>query len=133
MTADIAKQLSTDDLKFNPPHFSEAVLHDFLQHHYGMAGDFKTLAGERDQNMQFTTRDRKRYVLKIAGPDELDETVDFQIKSLLHLQVTDPGLTVPVQIKTTAGEQAAKITDDNGQAHWVRLVSFVEGEPLDAR
>jgi len=131
MTADIAKQLSTDDLKFNPPHFSEAVLHDFLQHHYGMAGDFKTLAGERDQNMQFTTRDRKRYVLKIAGPDELDETVDFQIKSLLHLQVTDPGLTVPVQIKTTAGEQAAKITDDNGQAHWVRLVSFVEGEPLD--
>ncbi len=131
MKADITKQFSADVLKFNPPHFSESVLHAFLQNQYGMDGDFKSLVGERDQNIRLTTSNGKQYVLKIAGPDELDETVDFQIKSLLHLQKTDPGLSVPVQITTKSGEQAAIIKDDSDQPHWVRLVSYIQGEPLD--
>lgn len=131
MTTDRTKQLSAEDLKFNPPHFSETVLHNFLKNNYGIVGDFKPLAGERDQNSRVTANDGKKYVLKIASPDELEETVDFQIKSLLHLQEKDPGLTVPVQIKTLSGEQAVVLKDGNGRSHWVRLVSYVEGEPLD--
>lgn len=126
-----ANALNADDLKFNPPRFTVKELHDFLLSQYGMTGELKPLAGERDQNMRFTNTDGKQYVLKIASPDELDETVDFQIKALLHLQKEDPELTVPVQIKTLSGEQAAVIKNKHKKAHWARLVSYVDGEPLD--
>lgn len=132
MAANTSKQLSANDLKFNPPRFSEAVLHDFLHSQFGITGDLKPLAGERDQNIQVTTGDGEKYVLKIAGPDEPYETIDFQIKVLLHLEQKDPGLIVPRQIKNKLGGQASLIKDQKGRAHWVRLVSFVEGVAMDS-
>ncbi len=86
MTADITKQLSADDLKFNPPNFSDSVIHDFLKNQYGISGNLRLLVGERDQKIKVIAHVGVTHVLKIAGPEELQDTVNDQIKSLLHLQ-----------------------------------------------
>ena len=130
MVISITEQFSADVLRFNPPNFSEDVLHAFLKDQYGITGSFKHLAGERDQNIRVETVDGTRYVLKIAGPDERDETVDFQIKALLHLAQKDPRLVVPRQIKNNSGSQSSCLNDEKGRPHWVRLVSYIEGEPM---
>ena len=124
------RPFSADLLRFNPPRFAESVLHNLLAERYGVSGSLKHLAGERDQNILVTADSGAQYVLKIAGPDEPDETVDFQVQALLHLEKADPGLVVPRQIADNSGAQAGILADEDGRPHWVRLVSFVEGEPL---
>ncbi|MEM7194929.1 MAG: phosphotransferase [Pseudomonadota bacterium] len=123
-------EFSADLLRFNPPEFGEDTLHFVLKDQYGISGQLKHLAGERDQNTLVITNDGSKYVLKIAGPDERKDTVDFQVQTLLHLERKAPDLYVPRQVKNRTGEQAGTITDDSGKTHWVRLVTYVEGDPM---
>ncbi len=121
----------SDRLRFNPPVFPEKVLREILSDRYGLTGSLKHLAGERDQNTLVISDSSEHFVLKISGPDEALETVDFQIQALLHLQTVDPELSVPRQIPDRFGRQASVLHDRSGQTHWVRLVSFLKGEPVD--
>jgi hydroxylysine kinase len=130
MTTNTIKQFNPDDLRFNPPSFREDILRQFLQDHYGVTGAFKTLAGERDQNLSVTTEHGVKYIFKIAGAEELDESVDFQIKALLHLEAKDPGLSVPRQVRNKAGQSYSLLNDENGRLHLARLLSYVEGIPI---
>lgn len=130
MPLNVTKQFDAAELRFNPPRFSEDILRNFLRDQYGIQGKFKSLAGERDQNIWVTAEDGKKYVYKISSPDELDVIVDFQIKALLHLEEKDPGLSVPRQLRDKAGQPSSVLNDENGRPHCVRLLSFVDGEPL---
>jgi hydroxylysine kinase len=130
MTTNMIKPFNPDDLRFTPPSFQVDILRQFLLDQYGVTGAFKTLAGERDQNMSVTTEEGVKYIFKIASADELDESVDFQIKALLHLQQKDPGLSVPRQIRNKSGESYSVLNDENGLAHMARLLSYVDGCPV---
>lgn len=129
MTSDSIKQFNPDDMRFNPPSFGEDLLRQFLQDEYGVTGVFKGLAGERDQNFCVTTEHGEKYIFKIAGADELGESVDFQIKALLHLEEKDPGLSVPRQVRNKSGQSFSVLNDENGRVHLTRLLSYVEGVP----
>lgn len=120
-----------DRLRFNPPAFPEKVLRKILSDRYGLTGSLKHLAGERDQNTLVIADSGEKYVLKIHGPDEVEEVVDFQVQALLHLQRVDPELSVPRQIPDQADNQASRLNDQEDRPHWVRLLSFIDGEPLD--
>ena len=130
MTTDTIKQFNPDDLRFNPPCFDEDSLRQCLKGQYGITGAFKTLAGERDQNMCVTTEHGEKYIFKVASADELDESVDLQIKALQHLEQKDAGLSVPRQIRNKSGQSYSVLTDEKGRAHLVRLLSYVEGVPI---
>lgn len=132
MPATTIKQFDSEELRFNPPHFGESVLRDFLEEQYGITGSFKSLAGERDLNIRVTTEEGNKYIYKISSPDEFDETVDFQIKALLHLEVKDPGLAVPRLIQNKDDKPSCTLKDEDGKPHHVRLLSFVDGIPLDS-
>ena len=118
-------------LRFNPPSFSEDALKQVLMRKYGILGTLKHLAGERDQNTLVIADSGENYVLKIHGPDESEAVVDFQVQALLHLQRVDPELSVPRQIPDLEGHQASRLNDQEDRPHWVRLLSFIDGEPLD--
>lgn len=122
--------LTAADLRFNPPSFSIPQLQDKVLHHFNLKGTYKPLVGERDQNHLLTTDDGKKYVVKIAGPDEDRLTVDYQIKTLLHIESRNPSLNIPRNLKTKDGNNFTFIRSVDGRDHMMRVLSFLEGVPF---
>lgn len=122
--------LTADDLRFNPPHFSINQLANEIKSNYNIAGDLKPLAGERDQNHLISTPNGKKYIAKVAGPDEDLSVVDYQIKTLLHIENRNPNLNIPRNLKTRTDTDFAIIKSPSGQEHMLRLLSFVDGIPF---
>ncbi|CAN0208245.1 unnamed protein product, partial [Chrysoparadoxa australica] len=57
--------------------------------------------------------------------------IDFQHTILRTVEKNDPGLPVPRVIATIDGKHLFQITDGSGQPRYVRLLSFLNGTPLD--
>ncbi|MGI9316579.1 MAG: phosphotransferase, partial [bacterium] len=123
--------LSADALGFNPPALPLIDLSRLLLEQYGVEGKMKPLAGERDQNLRITDATDQRYVLKVSGPEEDASIVDFQIKALEHIRTSDPDLNVPRHIPNHEGKLSTQLQAADGQVHIVRLLTFVEGVPLE--
>lgn len=123
-------KLTPDDLRFTPPKFTEDVLRPFLEQNYGVTGDFKRLAGERDQNFRVRKSGGETYVFKISSPDEGAALVDLQVRVLEHIEQVNPQLPVPRQLHTLNGEPIAELYDSDRRAHCVRLLSYLPGTPL---
>ena len=66
----------------------------------------------------------------MAGPDEDRSAVDYQIKTLLHIEKNNPSLNIPRNLKTLEGEDYAIIKSASGQEHMIRLLSFIDGVPF---
>jgi hypothetical protein len=60
------KILTAADLRFNPPTFSKATLHDEIIKTFGLSGILKLLVGERDQNHLLTTDASQGLILSPA-------------------------------------------------------------------
>ena len=125
--------LTVDDLRFTPPALRHEALATYLRDRWNVEGDFKVLTGERDQNLRVRTSEGSNYVLKIASPIENPVLVDLQVQALLHLEKSDPGLPVPRMIRSVNGNVVEMLTDDSGDEHAVRLLSYVPGVPLATR
>jgi Ser/Thr protein kinase RdoA (MazF antagonist) len=82
-------------LNRNPPTFSEDQVRRIATSTFGLEGEFKSLASERDQNFCITTTNGERFVFKISNHNEDPGVVDLQIKALQHIELTDPALKVP--------------------------------------
>ena len=122
--------LTAEDLRFNPPSFSVGQLLGEMGRVYGVSGTLKPLAGERDQNHLVVASGGRKFVLKVAGPDEDASVVDYQIKTLQHLECNDPQMNIPHNIKTLSGDDYALITSPSAQSHMMRLLSFLDGVPF---
>jgi hydroxylysine kinase len=122
--------LTAEDLRFTPPDLAENILRPFLRKHWGIEGDFKRLSGERDQNFRITTASDAQFVYKISSPVEDPLLVDFQIKALLHLEETDPDISVPRVVRSKSGKVSETLIDDAGEAHVVRVLNYVPGVRL---
>jgi len=124
------KVLTAADLRFNPPSFPKQVLHEEVKKVYGLSGILKPLSGERDQNHLLTTADQQKYIVKVAGPHEDRSAVDYQIKTLLHIESKNPDLNIPRNLKTLEGDDFAIIKSASGQEHMMRLLNFIDGVPF---
>ena len=94
---------------------------------YGIEGDFKRLETEKDDTYLITTG-AGRFILKIANPDETGAELDLQLAALRHLERKGFSLPAPRVVPTRTG---AMIAPQPGSGRMVRLLSFVEGTPLD--
>ena len=102
-----------------------------LEDHYGMAGALKRFDTEKDDTFRVTTEDERKFVLKVANPDEPFGEIDFQNGILRYVETRDPTVPVPRIISSAAGPDIFQITDVDGSQRWVRLLTFLEGTPLD--
>ena len=125
------RSITPEDLRFNPPAFSEQELLATAFEQFGERGTLAWLEGERDQNRRLTTPDGREFVLKVSGALEDPAVVDFQIRALLHLEKLEPDLPVPRIHRTRGGEPAGQMLTGDGLRHAVRLVSYLPGIPFD--
>lgn len=113
------------------PSRAEALARDF----YNLDAHAEALPSERDQNFLLMRTDGRRFVLKIANPEEDRAILEMQNAAMLHLADREPGLA-PVVLPNAGGDFISEVGvagDEiaHGKArHFVRLVSFIEGVPL---
>src|SRR5579863_8364054 len=97
---------------------------------YGLEVQAQSLPGEYDHNFQVTTADGRAFVLKVMHPGRERSFLELKCQALQHLASRSPGLTVPRIQLTRSGEPFTKITMQDGEEHFVWLLSFLEGRVL---
>ncbi len=97
---------------------------------FGVAANATPLPSERDQNFLLDTPGGQRFVLKFAKADEDRSVLEFQNAALKQVAARAPALAVPRLIPTRLGEDLTLAKDRQGRAHFVRLISWLEGEML---
>jgi hydroxylysine kinase len=112
------------------PNFSKQQARRLLRERYGIEAVLEPLASERDQNFVVTRKDGSKTVLKFANAHESAAITDFQNQGLLHIARVTPDIPVPRIIATNDGELMFEVESDAGTAHRVRLLSWLEGVPL---
>ena len=127
---DMQTELTASDLRFTPPQLPRELLEQFLEDHWGIRGMSKSLSGERDQNTRVCTDDDRCYVLKVSSPLEDPILVDFQVQAMLYLEQADPTIPVP-RVQRSLDGAIVKTLRSNAGEHVVRLLSWVDGVPLD--
>ena len=127
---DMQNELTPSDLRFTPPQLSRELLEQFLEDHWGISGTSKPLSGERDQNTRVCTGNDKCYVLKVSSPLEDPILVDFQVQAMRHLEQADPTIPIPRVQRSLDGAFAKTLRSNEGK-HVVRLLSWVDGVPLE--
>jgi 4-aminobutyrate aminotransferase-like enzyme/Ser/Thr protein kinase RdoA (MazF antagonist) len=118
-------------LDSNPPHLSENEAAACLSDLFGKTGTASDLYSDRDQNFRITLSSGEKAVLKVYNTSELERSVDFQCKALLHLERNCRGVDLPRIIPTIDGASHGRLTAADGNSHLVRLISFVEGNLTD--
>lgn len=99
---------------------------------FNIQGKLTRFATEKDDTFRVDASDGKRYVLKIANPHEPIDEIDLQLQVLQHIHRAQPGLPVPRVLRNKACATLSTFTDRAGQIRHARLLSFVDGTPLDS-
>jgi Ser/Thr protein kinase RdoA (MazF antagonist) len=107
-----------------------AEARQLLYRHYGITGEVRRLAGEKDDNFLVTTQGGERRVLKISHPGERMEAVQFQRGALRHMAAADPGLFIPTVIPAVNGAPELRAEMSDGSLRIVRLLNYLEGTLL---
>jgi 4-aminobutyrate aminotransferase-like enzyme/Ser/Thr protein kinase RdoA (MazF antagonist) len=118
-----------NDMLKTTPDFSIDAAAALLAEHYGLSGTLSPLASERDQNFKVETAEGV-FILKIVNAAEPEAESDFQTALLAHLGTHAGDLPVPHIRPTRAGASLAHTTSASGVGHRIRLVSWVDGQPL---
>ncbi len=95
--------ITPQEMRFNPPNFDALQVADGIADEYGLIGEWTQLEGERDQNFRLSIDDGRKFVVKIAGPDEDTDVVDFQAQALLYFKENFPQIPVPRIFRTKSG------------------------------
>lgn len=94
---------------------------------YGIEGQLKRLATEKDDTFLVTCGDGQRYVAKLSNPDEDAGEISLEVDAIEHIATSDPDLPVPRVIRTLDGAQWFEHPDVHGQVRKVRLLSYMSG------
>jgi hydroxylysine kinase len=116
-------------MRFNPPTFDAATVADKVEDEYGLTGGWAALVGERDQNFRLSTEDGRKFVVKIAGPDEHPDVADFQVQALLFLEKGSPQIPVPRIVRAKTGCCLSELINGSGVKHVLRVVTYLDGIP----
>jgi 4-aminobutyrate aminotransferase-like enzyme/Ser/Thr protein kinase RdoA (MazF antagonist) len=114
------------------PHFAVEDAVRLAREHYGLEVAAEPLPSERDQNFRLEEAGGAQFVLKIANPEEALEVLDLQNKAMEFLAAANTGLDWPRVIPTTSGNAIVPVAAEDGTAHFVRLLRWVDGVCLAA-
>ncbi|HNP64765.1 MAG TPA: aminotransferase class III-fold pyridoxal phosphate-dependent enzyme [Woeseiaceae bacterium] len=96
---------------------------------YGIDGEYRSVRSERDQNFVITIAGGQDCVVKISNPDEVPESIDFQVAALRHIEHQNPALPVPRVIANLTGELYFSV-DLDGAEYIVHLLQYLPGIPI---
>ena len=113
-----------------PPDVSSRTAEAIALERWGISARAKALRGERDRNFHLSAADGREYVLKFANPVEDAAVRDMQIAALCHMARLDFGLTVPRVIPLPDGALETPVSDATGGVLYVRLLTWVAGQPV---
>ena len=124
-------------LEVPAPSIDSAAAEAIASEHFGAVGRATPLSSERDCNFLLATG-TGQLVLKISNPAESPAAVAAQTAALEHIAVRDPGLPVPRNHRTKAGElagravhgEADRAPEGDSEPLIVRLLDFLPGQPL---
>ncbi len=98
---------------------------------YALEAKAQRLDTEKDDTFLMKTQDGVKFILKVANPSEDTEEIDFQTELLQYITEHDSSLPVPETVSSKTGEVHPVITDQAGQTRHVRLMTYLDGVPLD--
>jgi len=107
--------MTTTVFESPPPAYDLQAVANLVDHHFGISGPTRSLASERDQNVQVGD-----YVVKISNSAESWSALDLQHAALTHLVVADPMLSIPHVARPGIVEH---------EGHLVRALTFLPGAP----
>ena len=110
----MSHELTPEELRFTPPAIDEASVAAFVERRWGLRGDLKGLAGERDQNFRLRLEDGRQFVVKIASSVEDPALVDYQVQALLHIAQRDSDLPTPHIIPAADGRSVCEYVSPAG-------------------
>ena len=99
---------------------------------FGIEGSLTRLATEQDDTFRIDAADRRKYIIKVAGPAEDPAALDLQIRLMRHVTRIDPRLPIPELIPNVAGKALVEVIDRAGQVRRARMMSYLEGTCLDS-
>ncbi|MFN8441700.1 MAG: aminotransferase class III-fold pyridoxal phosphate-dependent enzyme [Caldilineaceae bacterium] len=99
---------------------------------YGIHASASPLPSERDQNFKLSADDGKYYVLKIANPNESLAFLEAQNEAMqaVKYEIRNTDYEISQSPISNLDKQLISTTDINGQPHFVRLLTWLEGVPL---
>ncbi|QIE44479.1 phosphotransferase [Pseudohalocynthiibacter aestuariivivens] len=129
--ADAVAGVSTADLlSHDAPAISVERAADLAMEIYGITGTIRPLSAEKDANFHISLASGQEALLKITNAAEDRAVTDMQTAALIHLMAVDPSLPVPHVCQTLSGAASHIITEPTGQAHVVRLLTYLNGTVL---
>src|SRR5215471_18028424 len=96
---------------------------------YGIEGSAAPLPSERDQNFKISGNGEK-YVLKIANSEESVRFLELQNQLIQFLSARHTDLEFARLVPSRTGETISRIKDERGREHFVRLLSWLDGDCL---
>ena len=112
------------------PRFDQAAAAEVAERLFGIQGTLEPLASERDQNYRITDSAGETFVLKIANGTETREVLDFQNQAIAYLAAHSRNLELPRLVPSATGDIVSRVEGPAGQAHYVRVLTWVPGVPL---
>ncbi|KJF69982.1 phosphotransferase [Agrobacterium arsenijevicii] len=97
-----------------------------LEQYWGVRGSVRSLVAERDEILEVSTSDNRRYVLKIYSASESPSLADLRARACVHIAENDSTLPVPEIIRTNGALQAVT-TMGGGEDRVVQLMTFLDG------
>ncbi|MEB0047791.1 MULTISPECIES: aminotransferase [unclassified Pseudomonas] len=109
------------------PQVSAQQALELLARHYGLSGQLHALGSQQDLNLRVDS-ERGRFVLKICRGDYSALELQAQHAGLKHVS-EHCGVHVPRVIATDSGADLLSL-NVGGQALHVRLLDYIDGQPL---
>ncbi|BBP62719.1 hypothetical protein PHLH5_02600 [Pseudomonas sp. Cab53] len=109
------------------PQISAAQVSVLLRANYGLSGDLRPLGSQQDLNYRVDTG-HGRFVLKICHGDYAVRELEAQHAALRHL--ADHGAVKVPQVIAANNGQDLLTLDVEGQGVHVRLLEYIDGQPL---
>jgi Ser/Thr protein kinase RdoA (MazF antagonist) len=118
-----------DDVLLRTPSFKAEDARELAHTVFGVDGEVSPLPSERDQNFLIqTSMGGDRFVLKIANASDGRALLEAQNDALLH--IARRSALCPRVIPARDGATISEAVSDGNVRHFVRLFTFLPGEPL---
>jgi len=116
------------DAILHAPALTPADAADLARRLYGIDAGASPLPSERDQNFLLRAADGNRFVLKIANATDDRALLDAQNAALAF--VGRRTTLCPRSVPALDGALMTQMTATSGARHFVRVLTWIEGEPL---
>jgi hydroxylysine kinase len=104
----------------------------FLRRRYAVEGQARRLDTEKDDTFKIDVAGGGRYILKVSNPCEQLNEIQFQTAMLSHIAMHDYELPIPRTLKGIDDGEIQDVVDAAGQRRQMRLLTYLDGTPLDS-